>query len=1017
MRPFPKKLWLLFCAASLVCAGAQGATLTVTTTTDGGAGSLRKAIADAASGDTINFQIPKTDGYNSSTGYWTILLTGATASNKAFLINKNLTIDASAQNIVIRRDPGAPADFRIFNVFGSAASLTLIHVWISNGNVTAAPGSFDAGYGGGIYNSNGTLRVRDCIFTGNAGTDGGAIASFSGITRVERTTFSGNSASDWGGGIYITSLQLNIVEGCTFNANRAGEGAAIFNYRGGIFIKSSTITGNNADLKGASSQGGGVAFFSAAGATHIENSIVVGNLSVANPDVSGPIVSNGHNLIGSPEGNSGFTASGDQVGVTAGQVNLAPLADNGGPNPTMRPRPGSIAIDKGKQTTDENGQLVNVDQRGFPRPADRPEGNAADGTDIGAVELGIPQTGPTFTVQTLAERNDVECTFTECTLFDALKVTNAVPDANVIEFAPQVRGTIFTDELTPFGLPINQPVTINGPGARLLTIDANFLGRVFNVIGSNVVISGVSIFNGRRNNDNGGGILNTGGLTLNDCMLFGNGTRMSSGSGGAIYNNSSATLVLNRCTLDGNSAVEFGGGVFNDGTFTAINCSFSSNTAFRGGAIISRFNGGASSSIVRNCTITFNTATSSAGGSGDGGGGYYAEGGTQQHHVGNTIIANNSNTINPDVRGNYTSDGHNFIGNVANAVGFSNNVNGDQVGTPGNVKDPKLGGAGDFGGPVDTRPLLPGSPAINAGDDSLAPPTDQRGYGRNGPSDIGAFEFGGIAPAPPPTPTPTATPTAPPTTLANISTRLRVETSDNVLIGGFIVTGTQSKKVIIRGIGPSLPFAGHLDNPMLELRDGTGALLDSNDDWVNSPNKQAIIDSTIPPSTDFESAIVATLPANGAGYTAIVRGVNDGTGIGVVEAYDLDRSVDSKLANISTRGLVQTGDNVLIAGMIVLGSETQKVIVRAIGPSLPIAGRLENPALELRDQNGGVIEANDNWVDSPNKQAIIDSTIPPGNDLESAIVRILSPAAYTAIVRGAADTTGIAVVEVYALTN
>jgi hypothetical protein len=137
----------------------------------------------------------------------------------------------------------------------------------------------------------------------------------------------------------------------------------------------------------------------------------------------------------------------------------------------------------------------------------------------------------------------------------------------------------------------------------------------------------------------------------------------------------------------------------------------------------------------------------------------------------------------------------------------------------------------------------------------------------------------------------------------------------------------------------------------------------------------------------------------------------------VVEAYDLDRSVDSKLANISTRGLVQMGDNVLIAGTIVLGAQSQKVIVRAIGPSLPIAGKLENPTLELRDQNGGLIEANDNWVDSPNKQKIIDSTIPPSNNLESAIVQTLpsNGASYAAIVRGVGDSTSIAVVEVYAL--
>jgi hypothetical protein len=137
----------------------------------------------------------------------------------------------------------------------------------------------------------------------------------------------------------------------------------------------------------------------------------------------------------------------------------------------------------------------------------------------------------------------------------------------------------------------------------------------------------------------------------------------------------------------------------------------------------------------------------------------------------------------------------------------------------------------------------------------------------------------------------------------------------------------------------------------------------------------------------------------------------------VVEAYDLDRLVDSKLANISTRGFVATGDNVLIAGTIVVGKNPQKVIVRAIGPSLDVPGKMADPTLELRDANGAVVDANDNWIDSANKQAIIDSTIAPTNDFESAIITTLpaNNASYTAIVRGAGDTTGIAVVEVYAL--
>jgi hypothetical protein len=252
-----------------------------------------------------------------------------------------------------------------------------------------------------------------------------------------------------------------------------------------------------------------------------------------------------------------------------------------------------------------------------------------------------------------------------------------------------------------------------------------------------------------------------------------------------------------------------------------------------------------------------------------------------------------------------------------------------------------------------------------------------------------------------------------PTVLANISTRLPVGTGDNVLIAGFIVTGSQNKKVIVRAIGPSLTLAGKLADPVLELHDGSGALLEMNDNWMDSPNKQAIIDSTIPPSNPLESAIVRSVaPGN---YTAIERGVNNGTGIGVVEVYDLDTAANSKLANISTRGFVQTGDNVLFAGMIVVGQASQKVIIRALGPSTGVPGAMADPTLELRDGNGALLEANDNWMDSPNKQAIIDSTIPPPNNAESAIVRTLTPANYTAIVRGVNNSTGIAVVEVYAL--
>ena len=195
--------------------------------------------------------------------------------------------------------------------------------------------------------------------------------------------------------------------------------------------------------------------------------------------------------------------------------------------------------------------------------------------------------------------------------------------------------------------------------------------------------------------------------------------------------------------------------------------------------------------------------------------------------------------------------------------------------------------------------------------------------------------------------------------LANISTRLVIGRGDNVGIGGFIVTGTQPKKVIVRAIGPSLPLPGVMANPTLSLYSAGSLLLASNNDW-RSAQESEILASGIPPTNNLESAIVATLPAsvNGLAYTAIISGADNTTGIGVVEVYDLDPSADSRLANISTRGQVAEGDGVLIGGIIVVGSEPQNVIVRALGPSLGeagLTGALADPILELRDGNGDLL--------------------------------------------------------------
>jgi subtilisin family serine protease len=263
-----------------------------------------------------------------------------------------------------------------------------------------------------------------------------------------------------------------------------------------------------------------------------------------------------------------------------------------------------------------------------------------------------------------------------------------------------------------------------------------------------------------------------------------------------------------------------------------------------------------------------------------------------------------------------------------------------------------------------------------------------------------------------PTPTPVAA-----TLLANISARLRVETGDDALFAGFIITGSPDKRVVVRALGPSVPMTAPLPDPNLELRDSSGALLAFNGDWKDSPDKQAIMDAGLAPPNDRESALLIRLPANGNAYTAIVRQTGSATGTGVVEVYDIEPSTDTKLANISSRGRVQTGDTILIAGTIVTGPGPQKVAVRATGPSLNVPGKLLDPTLDLRDSNGTVIGANDNWRTGGQENEIIQTGVAPSNDSESALIETLpaNRASYTAIVRGVNDTTGIAVVEVYAL--
>ncbi len=279
------------------------------------------------------------------------------------------------------------------------------------------------------------------------------------------------------------------------------------------------------------------------------------------------------------------------------------------------------------------------------------------------------------------------------------------------------------------------------------------------------------------------------------------------------------------------------------------------------------------------------------------------------------------------------------------------------------------------------------------------------------------------------------TPTPTPLRLLNVSGRVDVRQGDMVGIAGFIInappppvgplpTPIEKEQVVVRALGPSLevngqPIPNTLPDPFLELHDSSGHLIASNNNWRS--DQQAEIEATgLAPSDDRESAILADLPPGQ--YTGIIRGANGGTGIGLIEVYDLPSDMSAlRLVNLSTRATAETGDQVLIGGVIIGGDDSGAILFRAIGPDLAdhgVSGALADPTLRLYDGNGMLLASNDNWRDTQ-EQEIMATDLAPQNDLDSAILQILSAGNYTAIVEGRmiADDTpaGVALLEVYNL--
>lgn len=967
-------------------------TLTAVNNTQTGANGLPIVRTDA--GHTITFNGNRTTiarASNASPFRIFQLASGAVATINGVIVSNGSTVAGLSESSV---SGGGIAI--------NSATLTMVNCTVSGNAVSNAKTSVAVASGGGLQNNGGTVTLQNCTLRGNgvstsssdgssAISDGGAIENFDGIVRMSNCTISGNSTSassgsgisgfpDASGGAIANfgSAAGNasvIMNSCTFFANTSSNGS---------------FPGSSAGIE----NGGSAA------------NITFGNCIFQNTAFSnsqGTITSAGYNLS-SDNGGGFLLGTADQINTNA---MLGGLADHGGQTETHQPLPGSPAIDKGKRDA-VPALAVTTDQRGVARPFDYPgvgPATGGDSSDIGAVEMNeFAQTGNIFTVNVLDDHDDNLCGTLDCSLRDAVRAANAQAGTDTIRFAGGLAGTI---NLKSLQVTLSTNMNIEGPGANTLTVrrDTTNEFRIFNIDHVTVAISGLTISNGRltSNGSTGAGVYNNGGtLTLTSCALTDN----AGYAAGALYNGGGNAVVSN-CTFSGNTANE-GGAIDNaavttTSSLTVTNSTFVSNTASNnGGAITNGSFAGTASSSVTNCTFSGNSSPT-GGALSNGASTFGATPATATITVRNTIFksgasgANFANAGGTNAQAVITSQGQNISndaagGNAATTPGGFLNGNGDKRNT-----DPKLSAAGlaDNGGDINTIALDPASPAINGAVN--APARDQRNFIRSDAADIGAFELGGTLPV----------------TLANISTRLRVLSGDNVLIGGFIVLGAQDKNLIVRAIGPSLPLAGTLANPSLDLYNSSGQIIASNDNW-HSTQQQAITNSGLAPSNDLESAILTTL-APGA-YTAIVRGVDGGTGIGLIEVYDLDRTVGSIFANISTRGLVQTGDDVMIGGFIVLGADSQKVVIRAIGPSLAaagVSGVLQDPTLELFNANGS-LSANDDWMSNEGAE-ISAAGLAPNDTRESAILITLPPGAYTAIVRGKNDTTGVGLIEVYRL--
>ena len=670
-------------------------------------------------------------------------------------------------------------------------TLTLNDCTLNNNSASGANnlsngGAGGAAQGGAIYN-NGSLTLNRCTFnrdsvTGNANAVGGGAGGF----NSGPVGFGGAGGVAQGGAVFNNASATLILSNCTFGGfgaygnaagggqggtghfggnGGAGSGGAIFNL-GTMTVTACTISGNQ--VNGGAGGSGSVSINNGAmgaskgalatggGTSTVRTALIAGNTgnSSATSDVDGAFTSAGYNLVGSRDNSTGFTGTADQGGTNAAPINaqLGPLQNNGGPTDTMALLAGSPALDQGKAFG------LTIDQRGQPRPLDNfsiANASGGDGSDIGAFEIDTPQGGATLIVTTNAEHDDGVCSFTDCTLREAIVAANALAGDNTITFANGVTGII---QLTSALANLSTNITVQGPGANLLTVRNSNNGsyRIFTIsngtsVGPVVSISGLTIANGNAFGPGGGGILNDRGtLTLSSSALTGNAALTV--GGGALLNDT-GTLTMQACTLSGNSA-GFGGGLYNRSvaagtvaTATVNNCTVSGNSAidsYGGGILNTATSTGSATMNVRCSTVSGNNAANPTLG-----GGIHnrrTTGGTATTTLGSTLFktgTTGSNIVNDT--GTITSLGYNLSSDAATGPYLIQATDRTSI-------NPLIGALANNGGPTQTHALQTGSPAFDTGKNfGLA--TDQRGLPRTADAsqvanasggdgtDIGAFEI------------------------------------------------------------------------------------------------------------------------------------------------------------------------------------------------------------------------------------------------------------------------------------